>query len=176
MEDYFQIIFIAIFIISSIISSLNKKKKKQAKMAETESTNLSRTTVPAARPQKPANKMLEELLGFKIDIPEPPQREAPVNYSENYDEHSSWDPTKEFEEKVNLKTQDGESDFQTKNDAKKNQISKDRLKYQAFKEEIVKEKPLKLKTNKEKILTSQSNLKDYIIIQELLNKPKALRR
>lgn len=176
MEDYFQIIFIAIFIISSIISSLNKKKKKQAKMAETESTKLPQKTVPVARPQKPVNKMLEELLGFKIEIPEPPKREAPVNYSENYDDDTSWDPTKEFEDKVNLKYQDGESDFQAKNAEKKNQASQDRIKYKAFKEGIVKEKPFKKKTNKEKILSSHSNLKDYIVIQELLNKPKALRR
>ena len=169
MEDYFQIIFIVIFIIASIISSLNKKKKQQAKLDQTESTNLSQKQVPVARPQKPANKMLEELLGFKIEIPEPPQREAPVNYSENLD---TWDPSKEYETQV----QDGVSDFQAKNAEKKNQASQDRMKYQAFKEEIVKAKPVKKITKRENILLSHSKLKDYIIIQELLNKPKALRR
>ncbi len=175
MEDYFQIIFIAIFIISSIISSLNKKKKKQAKMAEAKSTNLTQETVSDVVQQKPANKMLEELLGFKVEIPEPPKRDAPVNYSENYD-NTSWDPTKEYEDKISVKSQDGVSDFQAINDAKKDQVSRDRLKYQAFKEEKVVPRAIKKDTLAKKLFASQSNLKDYIIIQELLNKPKSLRR
>ncbi|MCW8850647.1 MAG: hypothetical protein OQJ81_11760 [Melioribacteraceae bacterium] len=169
MEDYFQIIFIAIFIISSIISSLNKKKKQQAKAAEVKNTGLPKEQFPSQREQKPANKILEELLGFKIEIPEPPQKEAPISYSE---EEESWDPAKEFETQV----EDGVSDYQKLNAQKKDQASQDRTKYQAFKKDAVNNKYIPKKVSKEKILSSKSNLKDYIVIQELLNKPKSLRR
>lgn len=169
MEEIFQIVLIAVFIISSIISSINKKKKQQAKASKADQSNLPNKNVPIAAQQKPANKMLEELLGFKIEIPEPPKREAPVNYSEN---ETTWDPTKEYETIAN----DGVSDYQTKNTAKKDQISHDRIKYKAFKDEPAKVKYVPKNITKEKIFSSNSNLKDYIVIQELLNKPKALRR
>ncbi len=169
MEDLFQIVLIAVFIISTIVSSINKKKKQQAKASKADQSNLPKKNVPIATQQKPANKMLEELLGFKIDIPEPPKREAPVNYSEN---ETTWDPTKEYETKVN----DGLNDYQTKNAAKKDQISHDRIKYKAFKDEPAKTKYVPKIISRKKIISSESNLKDYIVIQELLNKPKALRR
>lgn len=169
MEDYFQIIFIAIFIISSIISSLNKKKKQQAKTSKVEQSGLQKKQIPVQREQKPANKILEELLGFKIELPEPPQKEAPIRYSEN---EKSWDPAKEYE----THAEDGVSDYQKKNAEKKDQVSQERTKYKAFRSEDVKRKYVPKKTTKEKIISSQSNLKDYIVIQELLNKPKALRR
>lgn len=170
MEDLFQIILIAVFIISSIVSSMSKKKKQQkAKASQAEQSNLPKKNVPLESRQKPANKMLEELLGFKIELPEPPKREAPVNYSES--EHT-WDPSKEYETQL----EDGVSDYQSKNAEKKDQISQDRIKYKAFKDESAKVKYVPKKITKEKILSSKSNLKDYIVIQELLNKPKALRR
>lgn len=169
MEDYFQIIFIAIFIISSIISSLNKKKKQQAKAAKVDPSGIPTKQNPVLREQKPANKILEELLGFKIEIPEPPQKEAPISYS-GYEE--SWDPTKEFETQV----EDGVSDYQKLNAEKKDQAFQDRTKYQAFKKDAVNTKLVPQKITKEKIISSKSNLKDFIVIQELLNKPKALRR
>lgn len=169
MEDLFQIIFIAIFIISSIISSLNKKKKQQAKAAKMERAESPQKQTSVQREQKPANKLIEELLGFKIDIPEPPKKEAPISYSED---SGTWDPTSEYESQV----QDGVSDYQAKNAEKKDQIALERTKYQAFKENVVKKSVVEKKDIKKKIISSKSNLKDFIVIQELLNKPKALRR
>lgn len=169
MEDLFQIILIAVFIISSIVSSMSKKKKQQAKAAKKDQSTLPRKNAPIATQQKSTNKMLEELLGFNIDIPEPPKQEAPVNYSET---ENTWDPSREYEEQV----QDGVSDYQSKNAEKKDQISQERIKYKAFKNAPTKVKSVKKNIIRQKLFSSQSNLKDYIVIQELLNKPKALRR
>lgn len=177
MEDYFQIIFIAIFIISSIISSMNKKKKKAEarKNAQTGSTQMTQP-VATRKKQKTSADILEEILGMKVEIPEPQKTEVPYSYGEDEEVEHSWDPTKDYEVKTEQKANDGVSDFQAINDAKKDQASHDRNRYKAFNDEVVIEKFVQNNNYKEKIFASQSNLKDYIIIQELLNKPKALRR
>jgi hypothetical protein len=171
MEDYFQIIFIAIFIISSIISSMNKKKKKQqAKMAKSMPTK--RQPVAANVKKKSSSQILEEILGLKIEIPEPPQKEAPVVYSNYGESNTTWDPAKEYDDI----TDDGYSNYENKISQKKAEYLKDSTKHKAFKDDVVKVKPTQKNIYKEKIFTNQSNLKNYIVIQELLNKPKALRR
>jgi hypothetical protein len=171
MEDYIQIIFIAIFIISSIISSMNKKKKKQqAKMAKSMPTE--RQPVAANVKKKSSSQILEEILGLKIEIPEPPKKGAPV-VSSNYGEsNTTWDPTKEYEDI----SDDGYSNYENKISQKKAEYLINSNKHKAFKDDVVKVKPTQKNIYKEKIFSNNSNLKDYIVIQELLNKPKALRR
>lgn len=169
MEDFFQIIIILVFIISSIVSSMRKKKKQQTKKPLPVKVEKKTNTTQ----QKSSADILEELLGFKVNLPEPQKQEAPPVYSENsYNDVDTWDPTKEFEDK----NDNGYSDYQEKITAKKAEFDLDRNKYKAFKEEILLPKTIKKPTKKLNLFTNQSNLKDYIIIQEILNKPKSYRR
>lgn len=182
MEDLFQILFIVIFIVSSIVSSMKKKKKKQqAANKRTQMPTANKQTQkpavmkPAAAKmkQKTSSEILEEILGLKIQLPEPPQKEAPKSYSEphSYEEHS-WDPAKDYDD-IN---EDKSEDYHDRINAKKSQLEKDKDKHKAFKDTLVLPKQTAKPTKFQKLFENQSNLKDYIVIQELLNKPKALRR
>ena len=174
MEDYFQIIIIAIFIISSIISSINKKKKQQA--AKNNVPDIPSGSNAASKPtikkkQKTSSEILEEMLGFKIEIPEPQKKEAPPIYAEN-DGYSSWDPSEEYEKVENS----GLNNYQDKILAKKTDLEADKNKHKAFKDIVKKPKKNKAAKTKEKLFADKTSLKDYILIQEILNKPKALRK
>ena len=183
MEDLFQIIFILIFILSSIASSIKKnKKKKQAKKPVRKPVKVQPTTDPFAEPQPVAKKkqkssaeLLEEMLGLKIQLPEPQQREAPKVYSE--DSHDTWDPAKEYE--TDSHPSEKLSKYEEKIIAKKTELKQDKQKHKAFKDTESKPiKPIvKKKTSKASLLLKkQDSLKDLIVVQEILNKPKALRR
>jgi hypothetical protein len=175
MEDLFQIIFILIFIISSIVSSINKKKKKQQKAAKPKPVVVKKpqTATTKKAEQKTTSQILEEMLGLKIELPEPQKSEAPPDYSEKSLKADTWDPSKEFDDR----TDDGESNYQEKISAKKSQFLEDRKKHLAFKkEEKTDVREVVRSSTRNKLFAKDANLKDYIIVQEILNKPKALRR
>lgn len=175
MEDIFQIVIIVFFILSSIASARKKKRKKeQAKNRQNVQTTVQ---VPVQKKkQKSSAEILEEILGLKVDIPEPPKREAPAIKHKN-EEVDTWDPSSEYD----LESEDGVSNYQEKISEKKSQLFEAKKKHEAFKNKEVEPQKEEIKkisnsTVTKKLFTGQNNLKDYIIIQEILNKPKALRR
>ena len=175
MEDLFQIIFILIFILGSIASSLSKKKKqRQAKnKAQPIPVREPESAASKKKPAKTTSQVLEEILGMKIELPEPQKYEAPRDFSEDSIATKTWDPTKEFE----VKTNDGESDYEGKITEKKSEFLEARKKHSAFKkEEKVKVKDFIEVSGIDKLFSKEANLKEYIKVQEILNKPKALRR
>ncbi len=187
MEDIFQIAIIVIFIVSSIISSLKKKKKNEQKpTGTTHVPSGNASAIPASKSQSSSKSVLEEILGFKIDIPEPPQKEAPNSSYENsasYDNIDSYDNTDSYdtswnpEESYGVKESEGRSDYVSINLAKKEQLSSAKEKYHSFKKEEDISISKKLKPNRiKRIIADKNNLRDYFVIQDLLNKPKALRK
>ena len=186
MEDIFQIAIIVIFIVSSIISSLNKKKKaeQQAGNAKSKIPN-PKVPNPISSDQKSSKNVLEELFGFKLEIPEPQQKEAPNNSYDNstaydnldsYDQADSYDSTWSPEESYDVKNNEGRSDYASINLAKKEQLSSDKEKYQSFKKEETSKSNLFKPNRIKSIFADKSHLKDYVVIQDVLNKPKALRK
>lgn len=177
MEDFIEILFILIFIISSIVSSMRKKKKKKPANVK-KSSSRPMTTAPQNRvkSQKSSADILEQMLGLKLNLPEPPQKEAPTVYSEDsYQDDSTWDPAKEYD---SMESTEGSSNYEDRISAKKSEFRQDKEKHKAFKSLETKVpliSPVK-KSNFSKLFSEQNNLKDFIIIQEILNKPKALRR
>lgn len=173
MEDLFQILIIIFFIVSSIASSMKKKKKQQSKKT-TSFPQQSEKPNTIAKKQKSSAEVLEEMFGFKLELPEPQKTEAPYKYSEeNYSD--TWNPESDFEEF----STEGKSDYAEKITEKKNELTNDKQKHRAFKDEnlqISKNSQIEPQSKFSKLFAQQSNLKDYIIIQEILNKPKALRR
>jgi hypothetical protein len=154
---------------------MNKKKKRQ-KAEAGQSTPVSTTTEPEpvqAKKEKSSAEILEEMFGMKIQLPEPQEVEAPPSYGEKFeDEPETWDPTKEYEQ-AEKKTK--KIEYESKVKAKKTELSASSEKHRAFKDEIEPEQVLK-SLGVKKLFSQQTNLKDYIKVQEILNKPKALRR
>ena len=113
------------------------------------------------------------MLGLKIELPEPRIPEVPVDYSENTIEHKTWDPAKEYAE---VETE-GVSDYRDKVSVKKSEILNARKKHTAFhKENNIDLQQVVEASGISKLFSKEANLKDYIKVQEILNKPKALRR
>ena len=78
---------------------MNKKKKQQQKNKGTQiPTSVMLKPQCSKKKQKTSAEILEEMLGLKIELPEPPKKEAPKSYSENLERSGeTWDPAKEFE-------------------------------------------------------------------------------
>ena len=175
MEDLFQILIILIFIISSIVSSMNKKKRKQ-KVQAVKPQPVTTTMEPEpvqAKKEKSSAEILEEMFGMKINLPEPQEVEAPPSYGEKIEsEPETWDPSQDYEVAEKKVQKIG---YESKVNAKKSQLSADSEKHRAFKDEIEPEQVVK-SLGVKKLFSQQTNLKDYIKVQEILNKPKALRR
>ncbi|PID59981.1 MAG: hypothetical protein CR986_04275 [Ignavibacteriae bacterium] len=179
MEDLFQIIIIVFFILSSIASSINKKKKQQQKLEKkkpvsTPAKDVDKKTVKPAQ-QKSTSEMFEELLGFKVDLPESQNKGTPIDFSEDsIKQKESWDPAKDF-------ANQDDSEFISPVPLKKKysvpkvkSIRSEKVKRQvSAKKDSAIRKQNKYST---KLFANNPNLKDYIIIQEILNKPKALRK
>jgi hypothetical protein len=149
---------------------MQKQKEKNSSTAAKENQNI-QTEIPSGKKKKSSADILEEMFGMKIELPEPQEAEAPKNYSENVKEET-WDPVKEFDEVY----EKPESDYELKNTAKKSELSANSQKHRAFKEEKIDADTLVDVLGVQKLFSKQANLKDYIKVQEILNKPKALRR
>ncbi|MCB0743062.1 MAG: hypothetical protein KDC67_04100, partial [Ignavibacteriae bacterium] len=89
---------------------------------------------------------------------------------------STWNP----EESYKNKTEQVVSDYQRKSDAVKDQLILDKQKYKSnfgeIKNEVIREESVSERSKILKLMSEKENLKDYIIISEILNKPKALRK
>ncbi|MCP5063843.1 MAG: hypothetical protein GY936_15450 [Ignavibacteriae bacterium] len=176
MEDFFQILIFIIFIVSSIISSKNKKKKKKQQQQK------QKATVPSSMPsnakskqptkQKTQQELFEELFGIKTK-PTPP----PVVYEEEAVEDSvyqTWNAEDDFKQ---TKHNDDYS-YKEKDQQRKSLIEESKAAYKSFETHstlttIKKPRP---KNKLQKIFSNPSNLKEYIVVNEVLKKPKALRR
>lgn len=172
MEDIFQILFILIFVISSIVSSMKKKKKTAEKKQIPKPSPVQANRAENPIPKKTSAEVLEEMFGLKVNIPEPYKNEAPAYSDDVIPSPSTWDPTKEYEEIYD----DGTSEYQSNISAKKDEFQQNKNKHRAFVNDSASSKKRKIEGKINKLFTSRSDLKDYIIIQEILNKPKSLRR
>ena len=191
MEDLFQIIIIVIFIATSILSSIKKKKKAEASSAQKPKPRPIQNRVETKnipQKQKTGAEILEQILGFKLEIPEPPKKEAPNTSYDNvesydtvdsYDKANSYDSTWNPEESYKNKTAQKVSEYQRKSDAVKDQLLIDKQKYKSnfgeVKDEDISKESISERSKILKLMSERENLKDYIIISEILNKPKALR-
>lgn len=175
MEEYFQILIFIIFIVSSIISSRNKKKKKQQQKQQ-QNTNVP-TSIPSSvntkqpTKQKTQQEIFEELFGIKTK-PTPP----PVTYEEEKVEDSVYQ-TWNAEDDFSQTSHNDDYSYEEKDQRKKLSFEKSKAAYSSFikspkESEIVKRPKSKL----QKIFSNPSNLKEYIVVNEVLKKPKALRR
>ncbi len=198
MEDFFQILIFVVYIIIMIISAKNKKKKKQQKqkVAFPASTKSKTTNLPEVSKQKSQQEIFEELFGIKPKqnktaeqkavTPEPSYKTwyaeddfKPKKHNDNYSFRNKDKFEKEEFEEESLEHDvfyvRKKNKFKEKVEKTKEQLEKERLAHKAIKETNFKNK--KTTQNRyQKLFDNPSTLKDYIVISEILNKPKALRR
>lgn len=174
MEDFIQIIIVIIFILSAISSSRKKKDKSNIP-----TLGIPKSSNKNSEIKKTGTQVLEEILGFKLELPESQKTEIP-NYSadnlpslesKNLD-YENYDSEKSLEE---IST-GSEANFSEKYFAHKSEITSLKEKHSSFKDKIIIGQEKKRPNRFAKLLEEKNNLKNYIIIQEILSKPKALRR
>jgi len=173
MEDIFQILIFLIFIVSSIISSRNKKKKKQQQKKKTTLPQNMPSSAKSKQPtkQKTQQEIFEELFGIKTK-PTP----QPVVYEEEKVEDSvyqTWNAEDDFSQTPH----NDDYSYEEKDQKKKSLIEQNKASYSNLKKST---KPAEIiirpKSKLQKIFSNPSNLKEYIVINEVLKKPKALRK
>lgn len=174
MDNIVEII-IFFFIIYSIVAPLLSKKKQQQQRAQRQSPrNYSGDEEKhSSSPRTSTTDILEDFLGFKIPKTDNEYSHLPEEY-----------PTGDRE----LKTMDYETDLQTnyrslEKELKLPNINLEKLSVQNKIESVEPVKEYELLTkNYSKLSELKSKFKDpasvqdYILISEILNKPKSLRR
>ena len=164
MEDAIQIVFFIIFFIFSILSSKNKNKKKKTNVpvqpAKTKQNKSSQT--------KTQQEIFEDLFGLKTEHDTQP---VVIDTEPTTSSYKSWYAGDNY----NKTNYDDASSFKEKVQKTKEQLEKEKLEHEALKQKI--KSTHIVKQNKyQKLLLNSSTLKEFIIISEILNKPKALRR
>ncbi len=162
MDDIIRIL-VFIFFVWSIIGGLKSDKKKKLPPDKLPQNYRGKAKRPLPSYNKPPEEILGDLFGFKV-----PKSEE---YSDSYE-------SKDLEKEVD--------DFEKINRVTKTQWDLDYDNFSTFENEqkIVLNHSYEIKqtnkTNYSKVITNKlknrSSLKDAIIISEILNKPKSLRR
>lgn len=176
MEDFFQILIFVIFIVSSIISSRNKKKKKQQQKQKTAMASSIPSNKKSKHPtkQKTQQEIFEELFGIKTTSSVPP----PVVYEQEEKVEDSVYQTWNAEDDFNQTKHNDDYSYKEKDQKRKALIEESKAAYKSFEKHsasntIKKPRP---KSKLQKIFSNPSNLKEYIVLSEVLGKPKSLRR
>lgn len=166
MDNFFDYIII-LFLIYGVYKSLVNKKKKTGEETEAEDFESAQAST-----QKRKRTVLEEILGVPPIEPDPVEPESgPKSYQEEY---SSWDPEQEFSNKQN-------PDPQFKQEVQIQKQTTQRIVQDAPEKvnQILPIEEVEISTELEKInelkekLLNPSELRDYILVSEILNKPKA---
>lgn len=174
MDNLFQVL-IFIFIIWSILGSAFKKKPEKPQQKVARKIPGEGKQSPSSRYPKTSQDVLEEILGFKF-----PQQDPNDSYSSNYEnenlEKSGEDiETKQIEPAAfdkNVSIPD--IDY----DKIKTQVSVESEKLQTnIHQQYTLSKSENLKSIIiKKRLRTKTSLRENILISEILNKPKALRK
>ncbi len=199
MEDAIQIIIFILFFIFSIISSKNKKKKQQK--IKRQANPPSGKIYKQQTQQNKQQDIFEELFGLKPKPQVPPVGTATEANKQKESGYKTWYAEDDFKPK---RHNDNYS-FKEKDEELKQEFAEEDIEHDVFrikrksnfeedikktKEKLTKEKLehgalIKNKQNLtkntvenkyQKLFQNPSTLKDYIIVSEILNKPKALRR
>lgn len=166
MDNAFEYVIILFFIFSILQSILGKKKKEQ-KNAE----NSSGAEVP--RPQRRNTQTLEDLFG--INLPKTPDYESDIKYEFPEKKPSvTWDPASEFRDiHGTLPKPIPDIDFdkpQSKSFVEQKRTEMAQINYEQIKVTN------KLADSIRSKLKNPQSIREIILISEILNKPRALRR
>ncbi len=195
MDNLFEYLIILFFIFSILQSFLGKKKKQQQQRQQQSQTTSSTTSTSKEKKQESTSDILEQLFGLKI--PEESKSTSrsssdrnaevldPVGYHE-----TTWNPEEDYEDSIGIETVryskkrseakqtefiDPVKSLEKKiSDAKKSMaklpdsIEVEELSESEYSSSFVK--------NIRKKIANPESIREYILVSEILNKPKAHRR
>lgn len=186
MDNLLEIIIILFFVLSGINSLFGQKKKQRQKMEE---------KIPQDSPVKKEKKfpkdeaeLFETIFGIpkptaKTPDPfdEPDLEQRTYSQNENRDYENTWNPEDEFEKSNNYRPSQAEKKQKIFEEISRIDYDKQVPAKSSAKEIVPFERNLKVQSNKgaieiRRILKNKKSVKNSIIIAEILNKPKALRR
>lgn len=195
-SNFFEYLIIIFFIVSALQSFLGKKKKRQQKNNQQQRD----TDSPQAQTEKKkesAQDIFEQMFGLKIPDQNEKQTKIPSDTEtdvldpKGYHD-SSWNPEEEFEDSVGVETVRYENqDYQNRHSKTKYAEPVRKTEQPSTAKKIMGKIPSKMEvekvggTDKETVqfierirnnITNPDSIREYILVSEILNKPKALRR
>lgn len=196
-SSIFEYLIIIFFIVSALQSLFGKKKKQREQERRRQSQRSEQTSQPAPKTEQRSESpkdILEEMFGLKLPEEEkqtkiPSDTETEVLDPTELNE-TSWNPAEEYEDSIGIETiryeekeekpsykyQEEMAALERKAEKSKRMI--DRLPAKIKVEEVggaTKEQKL-LAAKIKNTLRDPETLREYILVSELLNKPRALRR
>ena len=177
-----------IFFLISILNGIFGKKKKQQQKAKAERELRQKSDAAKSVPEKKSQDILEELFGLKMNPDErmdSKQAAFDKNLStkleaEKFQRDDTWDPEDEFKEVDYSSGEMTHKEFTPEAYQPVKQSYKPVQRIRASEKYHSTAKKVELNTNKrreaiKKKLNDPQTIRDYIIVQELLNEPKAFR-
>ena len=165
MDNFFDYIIIFIIIISLLNSIFGKKKKQEQQKEEG-------NVEPASQKKKQdAVDILEQMFGI------PTEKKEPEYYGETDNDSQSWDPAAEFGEAEKVPavetTKKESTRFERMQSAEFTPLDKNKD-YSVLETDV--KKSTKSNKRKREIISKLRNpktIRDYILVSEILGKPKA---
>ncbi len=163
------------FVLWSLLSSVFGKKKQQQKPKPAQ--HRTGTTLQKEKQSYSSTDIFEELFGMKIpktggEYPPLPSKHSPQDYERNWETESetvSLEKTSEIKKEIKTVNFDTYSSLETAKSTKRIQPLTTAIKVQT---EQLSTRTLDIK----KKIKKPSTLREMILISEILNKPKALRK
>ena len=195
-SNLFEYLIIIFFIVSALQSFFGKKKKKQTDRRDRDETAKTQSTQPQRQVEKrkeSTQDILEQLFGLKI----PDQTESQKKYPSDRNteaigpggyKETSWNPEEEFEDSVdvesvryqqkNIESEYVDTNAQLEARIKKAKESMKRLPTTIEVEEVggYSEETTAFVNRIKNNISNPDSIREYILVSEILNKPKAYRR
>lgn len=174
MDNIVDYLVVGFFIIS-FLSSIFKKKKKQVKKAENEQMDLATQTKEIIRKKK-SNNPFESFINSINEELTMAKEEVSRSEVDEYYEEALMNSTAETEVKQNIYQQRKYITHEpAKEVAKRNEVNATISYSDSLKNSREKRESKKAKDIRESLLQG-SSIKNFIIVNEILGKPKALQR
>lgn len=173
MDNFFELLILLVFVLSGLNSLFGKKKKQEENKNEKVLNEDGTKKVPSPNKKRQSNKELfEELFGIPS---QPTSKNDPFEENfenvKNTNQEETWDPVAEFENKPKeiYTPKVSISESKKVKEIPESQYSKNET---TRKNLEINKKAIELRS----IIINNKSVKNSLIIAELLNKPKALRR
>ncbi|MCZ7601261.1 MAG: hypothetical protein C4543_00470 [Ignavibacteriales bacterium] len=200
-SNLFEYLIIIFFIVSALQSFFGKKKKKQTEQRNRDETARTQSTQSQQKVEKKketTQDILEQLFGLKIpdqtgsQTKYPSDRNTEVLDPSGYHD-TTWNPEEEFEDSVGVETvryeqkkvdqEKVESEFIDPNARLEARIKKAKESLKRLPDKIEVEdvgqsmtETVEYVKNIRKNISNPDTIREYILVSEILNKPKAYRR
>lgn len=199
-SNLFEYLIIIFFIVSALQSLFGKKKKEQKKRQQQQrrempsSGQARRRTQNTRRKEESPRDIFEEMFGVKLPKEEEKETKIPADKDTEVLDPSSanqttWNPEEEYKDSIGVETvryednKEEKPSYQEEMAALERKADRMKKSLDSLPDQIevvdissVSEEQKILASRIKRTLRDPDSLREYILVSELLNKPKALRR